>query len=224
MPVEVIQKFFDAFSRLPQTVVAKFVVPDSVKVPPNVKLMRWLPQNDILGHPRTKLFITHCGSNGQLEAVYHGVPMLGMPLYAEQSWNCERAVRKGFGLEVNILDFTANQFYDSIVKILPENSTYRAAVRQMSAILRSYPMNGRQTAAFWIDHVIKFGGKHLRSLSINQPWYTFLMLDILLFLLLVVGLITSCCIFCLRLLSRKCQRHHNTGLATGLADHSKKTE
>ena len=32
----------------------------------------WVPQNDILGHPKLKLFITHGGNNGQYEALYHG--------------------------------------------------------------------------------------------------------------------------------------------------------
>ena len=44
----------------------------------NVMLMDWLPQNDLLGHRNTKLFITHCGRNGQFESMYHSVPMVGI--------------------------------------------------------------------------------------------------------------------------------------------------
>jgi UDP:flavonoid glycosyltransferase YjiC (YdhE family) len=90
MPAEITKKFLDAFSGLKQTVIAKFAVPDGLAVPSNVKVMSWLPQNDILGHNKTKLFITHCGNNGQYEALYHGVPMIGFPLFAEQYMNCER--------------------------------------------------------------------------------------------------------------------------------------
>ena len=36
-------------------------IPD---VPRNVKFMTWLPQNDLLAHNKTKLFITHGGLNG----------------------------------------------------------------------------------------------------------------------------------------------------------------
>ena len=37
------------------------------KMPSNVKFMSWLPQNDLLAHNKTKLFITHGGMNGKTE-------------------------------------------------------------------------------------------------------------------------------------------------------------
>ena len=38
----------------------------------NVKIVSWLPQNDLLAHANCKLFVTHCGSNSMYESVYHG--------------------------------------------------------------------------------------------------------------------------------------------------------
>ena len=38
-----------------------------------------VPQKQILYHSKTKLFITHCGFNGVIEALYFGKPMLGFP-------------------------------------------------------------------------------------------------------------------------------------------------
>ncbi|KAF8650103.1 hypothetical protein HU200_064077 [Digitaria exilis] len=43
-----------------------------------------MPQVDVLGHPATAEFVTHCGWNSTLEAITAGVPMLCWPLYAEQ--------------------------------------------------------------------------------------------------------------------------------------------
>jgi UDP:flavonoid glycosyltransferase YjiC (YdhE family) len=59
------EKIFEAFARLPQRVIVLYKL-DTVygKVSGNVKLMTWLPQNDILGHRNIKLFITHGGNNG----------------------------------------------------------------------------------------------------------------------------------------------------------------
>ena len=37
------------------------------KMPSNVKFMSWLPQNDLLAHNKTKLFITHGGMYGKVE-------------------------------------------------------------------------------------------------------------------------------------------------------------
>ncbi|KAJ1285270.1 hypothetical protein BS78_03G267500 [Paspalum vaginatum] len=47
----------------------------------------WAPQVDVLNHPATGLFVTHCGWNSTLEAVAAGVPMLCWPLGSEQMMN-----------------------------------------------------------------------------------------------------------------------------------------
>ncbi|KAJ1297196.1 hypothetical protein BS78_01G359100 [Paspalum vaginatum] len=47
----------------------------------------WAPQVEVLRHPSTGAFITHCGWNSTLEAITEGVPMLCWPLYAEQLMN-----------------------------------------------------------------------------------------------------------------------------------------
>ncbi|GAB2221968.1 hypothetical protein Droror1_Dr00013165 [Drosera rotundifolia] len=47
----------------------------------------WAPQVEVLAHGATGGFVTHCGWNSVLEAVWHGVPMVAWPLYAEQKTN-----------------------------------------------------------------------------------------------------------------------------------------
>src|SRR6218665_373288 len=185
-PEEVIVKFLEAFSKLNQTVFVKFFVPEGVKIPKNVKVSSWLPQNDILGHPKTKLFITHCGINGLHEALYNGVPMIGFPLFAEQHMNCHRVHKKGFGLEMNIQDFTSDQLFLNIQVVL-NNPKYRLTIEKASEVFRDQPMNGRERGAFWVEHVIKHGGTHLRMLSMDLPLYQFLMLDV--FFAIGVGVI-----------------------------------
>ena len=68
----------------------------SLRLGDNVKVSSWLPQNDILGHPKTRLFIGHAGMNGMLEAAYHGVPMICVPFFADQFDNSVAA--KYFGM------------------------------------------------------------------------------------------------------------------------------
>ncbi|KAL0049409.1 hypothetical protein WJX82_001631 [Trebouxia sp. C0006] len=50
----------------------------------NILLSDWVPQNDLLGHPNIKAFFTQGGTNSFNEAAYHGVPIVGMPIFAEQ--------------------------------------------------------------------------------------------------------------------------------------------
>lgn len=47
----------------------------------------WAPQVEVLRHPSTGAFVTHCGWNSTLEAIAGGVPMLCWPFYAEQLMN-----------------------------------------------------------------------------------------------------------------------------------------
>ncbi|VVA89659.1 unnamed protein product [Arabis nemorensis] len=47
----------------------------------------WAPQAQILAHPSTGGFLTHCGWNSTLESIVNGVPLIAWPLYAEQKMN-----------------------------------------------------------------------------------------------------------------------------------------
>lgn len=58
----------------------------------------WAPQNDILGHPATKAYLTASGIHSVYEAVFHGVPMLGMPIQREQLYNARRMTWMGVGI------------------------------------------------------------------------------------------------------------------------------
>jgi len=40
-------------------------------------------------------------------------------------------------------------------------------------------MNSREKASFWIEHGIKHGGKHLRSVAMDMHTYQFLMIDVI---------------------------------------------
>ena len=72
-----------AIGRLPQRVIARFPVRPQ-NAPPNLLTRAWLPQQEILAHPKTLLFFTHFGMHGALEAVWYGVPMVGFPLFSDQ--------------------------------------------------------------------------------------------------------------------------------------------
>ena len=42
-------------------------------------------------------------------------------------------------------------------------------------------------AAYWLEHIVKYGSDHLKSHALEMPFYQYAMFDILAFLLLIVG-------------------------------------
>jgi glucuronosyltransferase len=166
-------------------------------IPANVHMVKWLPQADLLGHKNTKLFITHCGANGQFEALYHGVPMVGFPAFAEQAYNSKRMEANGFGRALELMTFTADELYDAIVDVL-ETPSYRENIKLASQIYKDKPMRPLERASYWIEHLLKYGDKHLLSHALDMPWYSYVMLDILVFIvgLFLVFLGSVLCVCC----------------------------
>ena len=86
VPHSTISSLMRVFSQLPQRVIIKL---DSEHwrhaAPSNVLVLSWLPQQAVLAHNNTRLFITHCGMHGVLESVHYGVPMVGMPVFIDQA-------------------------------------------------------------------------------------------------------------------------------------------
>ena len=64
-------------------------------------LMKWMPQFELLGHPKTKVFVTHCGMNGMYEGAFHGVPMLAVPLLGDQLDNAQKIVSAGLAIRLS---------------------------------------------------------------------------------------------------------------------------
>lgn len=55
-----------------------------LKIPKNVYIRKWLPQNDMLADNRTVLFISHAGGLSTQECTWFGVPMLALPVMFDQ--------------------------------------------------------------------------------------------------------------------------------------------
>ena len=206
LPKEVIGKLAAAFKEVKQDVIWKFPFkganPSDFSLSKNVHVVKWLPQNDLLGHNNTKLFITHCGNNGQYESICQGVPMIAFPMFGDQHHNAFRIEHKNFGVALNIVKFNIQEWLNAINNVI-ENTTFSTNVKIASAVLKDAPMTSRATIAYWIEHVIKFGNYHLRSHAIDLAWYEYFMIDVLLAvsivfiitLFVIVKLITYCCRF-----------------------------
>lgn len=91
-----------------------------VPVPENVVLRKWLPQQDILGHPNIRLFISHAGLLSTQQSIYHGVPTIYFPFYFDQMTNAKGVHEKNAGIKMDIWTFTEEELESAINAILTE--------------------------------------------------------------------------------------------------------
>ncbi|CAG7720843.1 unnamed protein product, partial [Allacma fusca] len=118
--------FLSVFSKLKQRVLWKFEA-DLTDLPPNVKIGKWLPQQDILGHPNIRLFITHGGALSTQEAIYNGVPLVVMPVFADQDNNARQAAEKGLAIMLEVTELTEEILLSAINKVLNDASYAKTA-------------------------------------------------------------------------------------------------
>lgn len=71
-----------------------------------------------LVHPNVKLFISHGGISGLIEALDAGVPVLGFPLLGDQHRNIESLVDAGMAISLDRLTVTKDMFLNNILEIL----------------------------------------------------------------------------------------------------------
>lgn len=74
----------------------------------------------ISGHPKVKLFITQGGIQSTDEAITAGVPLVGIPMFADQWFNVEQYVKLNIGKRILIEEMTENELMDSITNVIDD--------------------------------------------------------------------------------------------------------
>ncbi|KAL0818834.1 hypothetical protein ABMA28_008154 [Loxostege sticticalis] len=177
-PEELKRKILKMFGGLKQTVLWKFeeVLPD---LPSNVHILQWAPQPSILAHPNCVLFITHGGLLSTTETTYFAKPIIGIPAFADQFINVDRAVAKGFAKRVDLSYNMADELGVAINEML-QNPSYTNKVKELSFVYHHRIASPSAELVHWTDHVIKTrGAPHLRSPAISVPFYQKMYLDLL---------------------------------------------
>ncbi|XP_004738075.1 UDP-glucuronosyltransferase 3A2 isoform X1 [Mustela putorius furo] len=186
--VDLLREMNSAFARLSQGVIWKYKPshwPKDIRLSSNVKIVNWLPQNDLLAHPRIRLFVTHGGMNSIMEAIQHGVPVVGIPLFGDQPENLNHVEAKKFGVSIQLKQIKAETLALKMKQVI-EDKRYKAAAVAASIIRRSHPLTPAQRLVGWIDHILQTGGAaHLKVHGLQQPWHEQYLLDVFLFLLVV---------------------------------------
>ena len=169
-------------------VLLKWDTTNRAGIPANILPSKWLPQQDILGHRNCRLFISHGGFASVTESVCHGVPTVMMPVSSDQECNAARAVGLGISELLTWDALTADTLRAAIMAAL--TPVRLSAVRHRQQLMREQPLQPRDLAVHWVEHVIRHGGApHLRSVGADLNFFQYYSLDVLAFLLVALMLL-----------------------------------
>ncbi|CAJ0560764.1 unnamed protein product, partial [Mesorhabditis spiculigera] len=123
----------------------------------NVFPVKWLPQNDMLDHPRTVAFISHMGLNSYLEASYAGVPTISIPIFADQIWNSMNAESRGISVLIRKSEVTEKRMVRALQKVLGNHGMTKKC-HTLAKMLKSKPQEPEELFVQWVEYAATFQG------------------------------------------------------------------
>ncbi|CAG9766430.1 unnamed protein product [Ceutorhynchus assimilis] len=120
----------------------------------NILMHKWMPQGDLLGHRHAVLLITTGGSMSVQEAIFQGVPVVGIPIYGEQHGNVQFIVDNKLGLKLDYDNLTEENIFETLDRVL-KNPIYKENMEALSRKFRDQPQNPLQKALYWIEYSLR---------------------------------------------------------------------
>ena len=120
--------------------------------PANVSVERYVPQSEIL--PRSSAVVCHGGSGSVLGALAHGLPLVLLPMGADQPQNADRCAALGVGLVLDVIAATPEDVRDAVSAVLSEPS-YRAAAERIRDEIAALP--GPEHAVELLERLVSKG-------------------------------------------------------------------
>ncbi|XP_072902722.1 UDP-glucuronosyltransferase 1A1-like isoform X1 [Hemitrygon akajei] len=202
MPISTANMIAEALGQIPQKVVWRYSGERPSKLAPNTKLLEWLPQNDLLAHPKTRAFLTHGGTHGIYEAICAAVPMVIIPLFGDQQDNMLQMIHQGAGIGLSLQNMNSQDLVEALTHVI-NDTKYKETMMKLSSLHQDRLFNPLELSVYWVEFVMRHrSAKHLQTAAHDLNWIQFYCLDVigtfLAVTLLFVYLVIKCCLVCLR--------------------------
>lgn len=165
VPKDKQEALLNAFGKLKQRVLWKWESKDMKEKPANVMTKDFLPQQDVLGHPNLKAFVTHAGYLSFEESLCHKVPIVATPICYDQFENADEIVNLGVGASLRFIDITEEKLSALLNQVLNDEKYSKTMQKLGSALAPWDEMVGPvERSVWWIEHIMKNPGVY----SISQ--------------------------------------------------------
>ncbi|KAG5678233.1 hypothetical protein PVAND_007925 [Polypedilum vanderplanki] len=175
---KLISIFVNVFKTIKYDVVWKFEDESLLKKRKYIHTQKWLPQADLLAHPKIKLFITQGGQQSVEEAIDRAVPMIIIPFLGDQPGMAVKLKQKDIAQYIDFDNITHNSLSEAINEMT--KPIYKENVINLRKVIYDQPMTSREKAVWWTEYVLRNKGtKHLAYPGRLVPFYQKYCLDFL---------------------------------------------
>ena len=186
--------FARVLARFPQRVVWRLTGTRPASLGTNTLVVDWLPQNDLLRHASTRLFISHCGLSSVMEAALNAVPVVAMAICTDGFQNARKLSRVGMAFVLDFKTLTEDSLENAIWEVLNE-PRYKRNASRVAALLNDTLVPPREKFLYYVGYAIRHGGAtHLQAgvLQTMNQWQLFNYdVIVLVMSVLVVALFTA---------------------------------
>ena len=162
-----------------------------------------LPVEDIMSLGNVSFFISQCGNKQRILGVLYQVPMLCVPLFADQFSNSLAVSRNKFGEMLLREDMSRETVGQAIRSVLGRSQEIQENLAKAAVSILLDPSGSKESVLFYCNHLLKFGNvDYLRNEVIfKQSTFEVYNLDIvglLVFLIVLAAysILLAICVCC----------------------------
>ncbi|CEF70287.1 UDP-glucuronosyl/UDP-glucosyltransferase family-containing protein [Strongyloides ratti] len=161
-----------------------------LKVPSNVIIIDWIPQNDLLNDNRLNLFITHGGINSIVEAASRSTPIICVPLFGDQKRNAGMVQRLGFSEYYDKENLSNSELLKKTILKIIHNKTYSKRANRIGTLMKDVPFKANEIIIKTTEFIGKNGNIPEMNLhGSNMGIIEFFNLDIIFILIVLLILV-----------------------------------
>lgn len=106
-----------------------------MNITPDMQTNIPLPLFYNLGHANTRAFLSHGGLNSIYEAMYHGVPVVGVPLFGDHYDTMTRVAAKGMGIMLHWKYMSEEDLYTALTSVITDSRLECTVTHKLLSII-----------------------------------------------------------------------------------------